>query len=355
MEIPETMKAAVLYGSNDLRVEKRKVPKPQPGEVLVQVKACAICGSDPRILKEGYPFQPPYGEFIPGHEYTGIIVALGEGVAEFGIGDRIAIETHKGCGQCINCLKGNYTLCLNYGKREKGHRHYGFTVNGGYAEYAVNHINVIHKLPSNISFEEGTVATTAGCVLFGIDRMGGYLVGQKVAITGPGPIGLVAVQICKTLGAQKVYLTGTRENRLKIGEEGGADLTVNVKKEDPVSIVLNDTQGKGVDTAIECSGNSQAFNQVVKMVAKGGRILFIGLAKEPVTLDINKFTLAGCTAYGVRGEGGKACGRALSLMAQGKINAKSLITHTFNLEDINEAFHIYINRIGDAIKVVVKP
>jgi len=355
MDIPRKMKAAVLYGPEDLRVEERDVPSPDKEEVLIKVKACAICGTDPKILKEGWPFQPPYGEFIPGHEYTGEIVAVGRQVTEFKVGDRIAIETHKGCGQCVNCLRGNYTVCLNYGNKEKGHRHYGFTVNGGYAEYTVAHVNVVHKLPQNISFEEGTIATTAACVLFGVDRMGGYLAGEKVAIIGPGPIGLVAVQICKALGGERVYLTGTRDSRLSIGRKVGADVVVNVKKEDPVKIIMEETEGRGVDTVIECSGSKEAFDQGVRMLARGGRILFIGLARGPVTLEINKFILGNCTAYGVRGEGGTDCARALSLMGQGKINAKPLITHTFPLDKINQAFTTYINRLEDALKVVVIP
>ena len=130
MSLPKTMRAAVLHGRNDLRVQDCPVPTPGPLEVLMKVFACAICGTDPRVIGEGWTGMPPYGSFIPGHEYSGQIVAIGPGVTEFKAGDRVAIESHKGCGHCINCKRGRYTICLNYGKPETGHRHYGFTSNG---------------------------------------------------------------------------------------------------------------------------------------------------------------------------------------------------------------------------------
>ena len=170
------------------------------------------------------------------------------------MGDRVAVEVHKGCGRCDNCIKGMYTACLNYGKVAKGHRAWGFTVDGGYAEYAINHVNTMHKLPDNVSFEESTIITTAGTVLYGLDSIGGYIAGETVAIVGPGPIGLMAVQVCKALCADKVILIGTRDARLNLGKQFGADHLVNVKNEDAVKKVLELTGGAGVDLAIDAAG-----------------------------------------------------------------------------------------------------
>jgi len=119
MSLPEKMTAAVLYGPGDIRVTEVDVPHPGYGEVLIKVMACAICGSDLSLIRRAWPGQPPYGEFVPGHEYSGIIAALGHGVDEFQVGDRVAVEVHKGCGRCINCRQGNYTSCLNYGSLAK--------------------------------------------------------------------------------------------------------------------------------------------------------------------------------------------------------------------------------------------
>ncbi|MCR4431923.1 MAG: alcohol dehydrogenase catalytic domain-containing protein [Tepidanaerobacteraceae bacterium] len=355
MSIPDRMKAAVLFGSNDLRVVQTVVPKPEKEEVLVKVKACAICGTDPEIIEHGWPNCPPFGSYIPGHEFSGEVVALGEGVDEFNIGDRVVAEPHKGCGRCINCIRGLYTTCLNYGNLEKGHRHYGFTVNGGYAEYVAIHINCLHKLPDNVSFEEGTIVTAAGTALYGMERIGWVQPGEIVAVIGPGPIGLMAVQLSKVFGASKVILIGTRNSRLSVGLKMGADVLINIKEEDLYKRINELTNGYGVDLAIEASGSTDGPEQAVKITRKSGRISFIGIYKNMVKMDLNR-----AVQYNIQMAGGKAEGmwcieRILPLLAQGKIDVKPLITHKFSLDDINEAVKTFKERIGGAIKVVVIP
>ena len=355
MAIPKTMKAAVLYDFNDIRVEDRPVPSPASDEVLLKVEACAVCGTDVKITTHGMPNQPPFGEFIIGHEYAGTVVALGETVDEYEVGDRVAVEIHKGCMRCQNCIMGEYTACLNYGNVKKGHRANGFTTNGGFAEYAVNHVNTLARLPENISFDESTIITTAGSSIYGIDEAGGYIVGETIAVLGPGPIGLTAVQICKALGAEKVILTGTREERLQLGKELGADHVVNTKKENAVERVLELTNGKGVDLVLEAAGGNDSLQQAIEMTRKGGRISIIAFYKEPITADISMAVRSRINLYTTRGEGRLNVHRALSLMAQGKLDGKSLITHTFPLEDIKVAIDTFVERRDGAIKVVVHP
>jgi L-iditol 2-dehydrogenase len=198
----------------------------------MKVYACSICGTDPRVIRDGWPGMPPFGSFIPGHEYSGQIVAIGPGVTDFAIGDRVAIESHKGCGHCVNCKQGRYTICLNYGKPETGHRHYGFTANGGYAQYAVNHVSTLYHISDSVAYEEAALVTTAACVHFALDNVGGLLGGETVAVLGPGPIGLMGVQLVKALGATKVILTGTRYERLSVGKALGADVIVNIHEQD---------------------------------------------------------------------------------------------------------------------------
>ena len=353
--IPKTMRAAVLLGKGDLKVQDWPVPEPGPFEVLIKVMACAICGSDPTVVYRGWQALPPYGTFIPGHEYSGQIVALGPNVTDFKIGDRVAIETHKGCGFCKNCKQGRYTICMNYGKCETGHRHYGFTANGGYASYVVNHISTLYKIPDNVSFEEAALITTAACVHFALDNVGGLLGGETVAVLGPGPIGLMAVQLVKALGATRVILAGTRANRLQVGKQLGADVTVDICQEDPVKAVLRETNGVGADLVVECSGGSAAMQQSIDMVMRGGRISLIGDSHEPSTVELRKFVLSDMSARGVRGEGMGDCARSLALFSVGKLQAKPLITHHFPLEQIAEGFDTFMNRKGGAIKVVIHP
>ena len=237
MNIPEKMKAAVLFDYNDLRVVEKPVPKPGKDEVLIRVKACAICGTDPKIIAHGWENCPPMGEYILGHEYAGEIAELGEGVTKFKVGDRVAIEPHKGCGHCVNCLRGYYTTCLNYGKLEEGHRHYGFTVNGGYAEYAVCHINCCHRFSEKLSYEDATMLTTAGTALYGIQRAGGIGPGETVAVIGPGPIGLMAVAGAAHMGAARIIGVGTRPVCVDLAREYGATDVISYRDGDVVEVV----------------------------------------------------------------------------------------------------------------------
>jgi L-iditol 2-dehydrogenase len=355
MDIPKTMRAAVLYGFNDVRVEERDVPAPGPDEALLRVNACGICGTDIKVITHGMPNQPPFGDFIIGHEYAGTVVALGETVDEFQAGDRVAVEIHKGCGRCRNCILGHYTACLNYGNMRNGHRANGLTADGGFAEYEVNHVNTLYKLPDNISFDESTTITTAGTCIYGIDMAGGYIPGDTVAVVGPGPIGLMSVQLCKALGAGKVILTGTRDERLELGKKLGADYIANVRRENPVDKVLELTDGIGADLVLEVAGGDTSLQEALEMTRKGGKISILAFYKGPITADISIAVRNGINIYTVRGEGRMSVGRALALMAQGKITGKPLITHTFPLEEINEAIKTFVERIGGAMKVVVHP
>jgi len=355
MDLPLKMKAAVLFGFNDVRVVEREVPSPGPAEALVKIEACGVCAGDIKIITKGMPKQPPMGEFIIGHEYAGTIVALGDTLDEFEIGDRVAVEVHKGCGRCRNCLMGKYTVCLNYGDSAKGHRANGFTTNGGFAQYAVNHVNTLSKLPDSISMDEATTITTAGTSLYGIDMAGGYIPGDTVAVLGPGSIGLMAVQCCKALGAGKVLLTGTRDSRLDLGKKLGADAVVNVKNFDPVQRVKELTGGIGADLVLVASGNQTSLQQALEMTRKGGDITVLAHFDEPVMTDIGLAVKNGINIFTVRGEGRLSVHRALSLMQEGKINGRALITHTFQLEEINAALTTFVERRSDALKVVVHP
>jgi L-iditol 2-dehydrogenase len=354
MKIPETMKAAVLFGPNDLRVVEKKVPRPGQQEVLIKVEACAICGTDPKILAHGWQNQPPFGEYVPGHEYAGTIVSLGEGVVGFSVGDRVAIEPHKGCGVCSNCLKGYYTVCFNYGNVAAGHRHYGFTVNGGYAQYVVNHLTTLHRIPDALNFEEATLITTAGTGMYGITRVGGIDAGETVVVAGPGPIGLMAVQLAKAVGAGRVIITGTRDERLSLARELGADLAVNTTKENVIKRVLELTGGLGADVVLECAGSSSSLSDAVEFTRRNGRIGLVGIYSEPVAINAFKIAQWNITLAGSRAEGNRALSKVAPLMGDGRIKAKPLITHTFPLEQVREAFDTFIQRKGGAIKVVIR-
>ncbi len=349
------MRAAVLFGPHDLRVVDKPVPEPGPGEVLVKVAMCGTCGTDLKLQTHPFPKQPPFGTFTPGHEWTGTVAGLGETVDELKIGDRVAIEAHRGCGSCENCVLGMYTACLNYGDVGKGHRASGMTVDGGFAEYAVHHVSSLYRLPDNLSWEDAVLVTTAGSSLYGLDAIGGYVAGQSVVVIGPGPVGLMTVQACKALGADPVVLIGTRANRLQLGSRLGADCTVDVNQEDAVSAVKRAVGPHGADLVIEASGALGSPQQAIQMVKRGGKILFLAFYPQPVTFDLSSAIRDDVTLYTTRGEGANAVKRALSLAAQGKIRGRELVTHHFPLDQIQEGFRILAAREGDPIKVVFVP
>lgn len=357
------MQAWVLGGPQELSVTQKPVPQPGTAEVLVRVDAVAICGTDLEILHHGLPAMIEGGlpfnkNFTPGHEYMGTVVKLGEGVDEFKPGDRVTVEIHAGCGRCERCREGMYTSCLNYGKnygdQRKGHRANGFTTDGAFAEYAVNHINTLVHVPDTMGDAEATLVVTAGTAMYGLDAMGGLIAGKRLAVTGPGPIGLMGVAVGKALGAETVILTGTRDARLNMGTQLGADHVVNVRRENAVEAVQRITGGQGVHYVLECSGASNALNEAALMVNRGGRICLAAFPLEPVPVDVAYLVRNNIYVFGIRGEGRSATHRAMALMAQRRFDATIIHTHTFGFGDLPTAIKYQRERIEDAIKVVVK-
>lgn len=361
--IPEQMKAWVLGGPGELTLTSKPVPMPKQAEVLVRIDAIAICATDLEIIAHGLPAQieggAPFNKgFTPGHEYMGTVVALGHGVDEYKIGDRVTVEIHAGCGQCKRCREGMYTAChnygLNYGKHDKGHRANGFTTDGGFCEYQVNNINTLIPVADSMSDEEATLVVTAGTSMYGLTELGGLIAGESVVVSGPGPIGLLGVAVAKSLGAYPVILTGTRDNRLQLGLELGADYIVNISKEDAVESVKRLNGGKGVDYVVECSGAPKAANEALFMVNRGGKVCLAAFPKAPVEMDVAHIVRNNIYIYGIRGEGRQATHRAEAFMRQKRFDATKIHTHTFSLDDLPEALRYAKDRIEDAIKVVVK-
>jgi L-iditol 2-dehydrogenase len=358
LPIPDRMKAWVLGDPTQLFLRDKPVPIPSRAEVLVRIDAVAICATDLEIIRSGSPASingglPFNRNFTPGHEYMGTVAALGPDVDEFEIGERISVEIHAGCGQCRRCRQGMYTSCLNYGKPEKGHRANGFTTDGGFAEYAVNHINTLARVPDTMTDAEATLVVTAGTSMYGLTELGGLVAGESVVVTGPGPIGLLAVAVAKALGASPVILTGTRSKRLAIGKDLGADRTININDEDVVEVVKRLTGGIGADYVVECAGTETTINQAIHMTNRGGKICLAAFPHDAVTIDLAHLVKNNIYAYGIRGEGRSATRRAMALMAEKRFDATKIHTHTFPLADLPTALRYARERVDDAIKVVV--
>ncbi len=360
IHVPDRMKAWVLGGPDEILLVDKPVPQPAIAEVLVRIDAVAICATDLEILRHGVPAMvegglPFHKNFTIGHEYMGTVVKLGPDVDEFGIGDRVTVEVHAGCGRCERCRQGMYTSCLNYGDVAKGHRANGFTTDGGFAEYAVNHVNTLVHVPDDMTDEEATLVVTAGTSMYGLDVLGGLIAGEGVAVTGPGPIGLLGVAVAKALGADPVILTGTRDMRLELGKKLGADHVINARRENPVAAVKRITGGRGVHFVVECSGAPEALNEAAQLVNRGGRICLAAFPQDPVPVDLAYLVRNNIYVFGIRGEGQSATRRAMALMKQKRFDARLIHTHTFPLAQLPTALKYARERIEDAIKVVVKP
>jgi 2-desacetyl-2-hydroxyethyl bacteriochlorophyllide A dehydrogenase len=356
--LPEHMRAWVLGDPGQLSLVDKPIPMPGRAEVLVRVDAVGICATDLEIIRHGPPAMIRGGEpfnkmFTPGHEYMGTVAALGPGVDEYRIGQRVTVEVHAGCRQCKRCREGMYTSCLNYGDVDKGHRANGMTTDGGFAEYAVNNVNTLIPIPDSMSDAEATLVVTAGTAMYGLTELGGLVAGEGVAVLGPGPIGLLGVAVAKALGASPVVLTGTRDSRLQIGRALGADHVINVRNEDAVEAVRRFTGGKGLDYVLECSGAPDAVNQAARMVNRGGRICLAAFPPEPAAIDVAHIVRNNIYLYGIRGEGKSATHRAEALMSQKRFDATKIHTHTFGLDDLPTALRYAGDHIDDAIKVVV--
>lgn len=363
--LPKEMKAWVLKSPNELELKTKAIPTPSYSEVLVKIDAVAICATDLDVISYGPPAliegEKPFNkEFTPGHEYMGTVVALGPSVDEFQIGDRVTVEIHSGCGQCKRCRMGMYTSChnygLNYGKKNKGHRANGFTSDGGFKQYAINHINTLIKVPDDMTDEEATLVVTAGTTMYGLTELGGLVAGESLVVIGPGPIGLLGVAVAKALGADPVILIGTRNDRLEIGKKLGADFVLNVKEEnDIVNSVKSLVGDLGADYVVECAGTEKALDDAIMMTNRGGKICLAAFPHDLIKVNIPHMVINNIYMYGIRGEGKSATHRAMAFMKQKRFNAKLVHTHTFKMSELPTALKYAKERIDGAIKVVIKP
>ena len=349
------MKAVVLHGPGDYRVEHIAIPEPERGEVLVKIMGVAICGSDPRLFAGGSRNNgwPPEYPFVLGHEFSGVVVKIGDGVTKFKEGDRVAGEAHCGCGTCEMCMKGYYNLCLNYGKAETGHHHYGHNTMGAYAQYEKYNAKALTILPDNVSFDEGTLVDTAGTAYNAI-RLTGIVPGGYTAVIGPGPMGILTMQIAKAMGSRTIVIG--RGFRLAFAGKLGADYTIDFEKvNDVVGEVKKITGGLGAHQVIECAGNSSAFYEAVQMARKNGQVAFISIPSEDgQNLAVKSLVMNQITLHGVRAN--PNCSQTvISMIEQGTVNAKAQITHTFGIDQIHEAFDTFIERKDGAVKVVIHP
>lgn len=349
----ETMRALVVRAADEFAIEDVPMPVPGPFDVLCKVRAATICGTDPHIIQGHYlGFWPRAFPLIPGHEWCGDIVALGPGADDLGwtVGTRVAGTSHAPCGYCRLCVAGRYNLCENFG-HERLHRQYGHNAAGAYAQYVVHSVRSVFAVPESLSDAEAAMLDPTAIALHTVHR-GGVGAGDTVAVVGPGVMGLLVADCARALGATRVLVVGRGARLAKAAGLGHE--AIDFEAGDPVAAVRAATGGRGVDVALECSGSAAALGQCIGMLRKGGRCAVIGIPQEDAAIQLQRLVLDEIDVVGVRAAAGEMP-PAIALVAAGRIRLRELVTHEFSLEQFAEAYRVFTERVGGALKVVVRP
>lgn len=331
-------------------LELREVPEPEiaEDEVLIEVKAAGICGTDIHVKHDTFPYWPPV---ILGHEFAGELVQIGSEVTDWRVGGRVVGEPHTlHCGKCYLCRAGHIQNCPE--KRSPG-----WGIDGAFTKHLKYPAKLLHRIPDNMSFEQAAIVEPMANTVTDIIERGTIEVGDFVVVLGPGPIGLLAAQVAKVAGAREVMIVGAPADeplRLGTARELGIEHVVNFAQTDPVEMCLGLTGGRGADLVIECSGAPPAIAQSVELVRKWGKICAIGLTgKRPVELDWDAAMTKVITLYFNMSTAYESWDKTIWMIASGKVNVDPIITHRLPLAEWEQGFEAVESM--EALKVVLIP
>ena len=343
------MKAVLFYGPQDIRYEDVKIKPLAKGEILVKVKSALTCGTDVKTYRRGHPVlikKVPSGF---GHEFSGVVEKIGEGVDNVKVGDRVVCANSAPCGHCFYCRHEEYNLCENLD-----------LLNGAYAEYIVVPERIVKKntliLTEDLSFDKAAFCEPLANVVHGVERTG-IKPGQTVGIIGIGPIGLMFARLAKLKGANTI-VAGRNPLKLKMAEEfAQADEIIDLKRyPNPEKIFKEFTEEKkGLDVAVECVGLPEIWERIFSCVRPGGTVHFFGGCKSgsTVTFDTTRMHYGDITLMSVFHHTPKYFRQALDYIASGDVEVEKLITNTLSLKDVEFAMKQHIE--GKAIKFLIKP
>jgi L-iditol 2-dehydrogenase len=338
------MKAAVYYSHQDIRIEELPMPKLDEDEVLVEMKACGVCGSD---LMDWY--LKSRAPLVLGHEPAGVIAERGSKVCDFKVGDRVFVHHHVACLTCHYCKHGDYTLCEQF--------HNTSIKPGGFAEYFKVPFKNLQldtlMLPQTVTFEEATLIEPVGCCLRAI-RKSNIQTGDSVAVIGAGATGIIHVGLSKIFGAAKTFVSDLFDFRLTVAKKFGADVLVNPEREDLDSIVKAETGGVGVDVAVVTAPSLDAYKSGMRICRKGGRLIVFAPSVPGECLEVSTTELFFSEVQIIPSYSTShlETREALDLIASGRLNVKELITHRFRLADTAKAFKTALGS-KESLKVIV--
>jgi L-iditol 2-dehydrogenase len=342
------MKVAVMEGIGEMGFTERDIPTPNSDEVLIKMEYVGICGSDMHYYEHGaigdYVVEPP---FVLGHEPGGVVVEVGEDVSHLDVGDKVALEPGKTCGECEFCKRGDYHLCPDV--------EFFATppIDGVFQEYVAHEADLAFKLPDNVSTLEGALMEPLA-VGFHAAFQGDAKIGQTAVVMGAGCIGLVTMMALKAMGLSEVYVVDILEKRLDKALELGATGVINGKEEDAVEKVRELTDGKGCDLAIETAGTETTTRQCIEMTKKGSNIVLVGYSNSgemtlPMSLVLDK-ELTFKTVFRYKHK----YPIAIDAVASGKVDLKGVVTDIFDLDDVQKAMDYSVNNKQDVVKGVIK-
>jgi L-iditol 2-dehydrogenase len=343
------MKALLLSEYNKLEVADLPRPSAAPGDVLVQVAACGICGSD----VHGYDGSS--GRRIPplvmGHEAAGVIAEVGEGVTRFAVGDRVTFDSTVYCGTCDYCLKGEINLCDN--RQVVGVSTPDFRRAGAFAEFVTVPERIVYRLPDALSFAEAAMLEAVSVALHAIavsDLKGG----ETTLVIGAGMIGLLILQAARAGGCSRIFVADVDATRLKLAKDSGADVTILASGSEMVNEVLRLTNGAGVDLVLEAVGRDETVTASIDAVRKGGTVTLVGNITPQVTLPLQKVVSRQIRLQGSCASAGEYP-QAIELISNGKIRVTSLITAIAPLSDGARWFERLHSREPNLMKIVIDP
>jgi 2-desacetyl-2-hydroxyethyl bacteriochlorophyllide A dehydrogenase len=334
------MRAALLHGPRDLRVESVPDLVPGPGEVVVRVLAVGLCGTDYSIWTGARPVRYP---LVMGHEFIGRVAAVGEGVANITAGEKVAVEPNYSCGQCPLCREGNRNLCL-------ARTAVGIDVDGGLGEQARLPARVCWPASADLSDDQLLLAEPLAVVTRAVGR-GAAVAGETAAVLGVGTLGLLAVQVLRARGLS-VLAVGRSEGRLEVARALGANAAVSIAAGSAVAAARALSGREGVDLVIETAGSAEAVGHAVELARPGGRVVLTGLPHQPSAVEFfwvvrRELSIVGSMIYQTEFP------EAIRLLASGAVRTERLLTHRFPLADAQDAFHAH--RSPGSIKIAVIP
>jgi alcohol dehydrogenase len=353
-ETHETMRALVFHGPNDIRLERVGIPRAGPGEAVIRISLTTICGTDVHILKGEYPVKPG---LVIGHEAVGTIHELAPDVTGYQVGDRVLVGAITPCGQCDFCLGGTSAQC---GGVPLGGWRFGNTINGAQAEYLRVPFAMANlaKIPPGVRDEEVILLADIASTGFSASETGNVQLGDTVAVFAQGPIGLCASLGAKLRGASRVIASESDPVRKQIALRFGVDVVVDPLKNDVVHEIWALTGGRGVDVAIEALGTQETFEDALRVLRPGGTLSSLGVYAENLRVPLDAFG-AGIGDYKIVTTlcpGGKErMRRLMELVRQKRIDLTPLLTHSFPLERIVEAYRLFSERKDGVLKVAIRP